>query len=156
MVFTSAMAFFLILVLFIWLSVVSVLLWNSVRHYNTLTAGVSGKGMKQVLEAIVARQKKSKKQIQTLEESLALLQESCTFHIQRVGILRFNPFADTGGSQSFCMALLDGKDNGIVITSLHGRTGNRWYLKEVKSGKGAKVELSNEEVQAIKQAKERT
>jgi hypothetical protein len=51
------------------------------------------------------------------------------------------------------MALLDGADNGVVMTSLYGRNGNRWYVKEIHSGKGKNLELSKEEETAIKQAK---
>lgn len=73
-------------------------------------------------------------------------------HIQKIGLLRFNPFHDTGGDQSFILALLDSHDTGVVISSLHTRTGTRWYAKGVLSGRGQEHELSNEEQKAIKSA----
>lgn len=70
---------------------------------------------------------------------------------QKIGFVRFNPFGDTGGSISFVLALLDADNNGIVISSLHGREGNRVYAKEITSG-GSKSQLTEEEQEAIKQA----
>lgn len=64
--------------------------------------------------------------------------------IQKVGILRFNPFGDVGGDQSFSIALLDSKNNGILITSLFSREGTRVYSKKIKEGK-SKYFLSKEE-----------
>lgn len=88
-----------------------------------------------------------------LERSLRKLETDAQFHIQRVGIIRYNPFSDTGGSQSFTFALLDKKSNGVVITSLYARSGNRWYIKQVKEGHGIGLDLSREEESAIQKAK---
>jgi hypothetical protein len=49
--------------------------------------------------------------------------------------------------------MLDKNDNGIVMTSLYARTGNRWYIKYIKAGSGLDVELSKEEKSAIKNTK---
>jgi HAMP domain-containing protein len=73
-------------------------------------------------------------------------------NFQKVGFVRFNPFDDAGGSISFTLALLDEDDNGFVISSLHGREGNRVYAKEVKKGL-SKTPLTEEEKNAIKEAK---
>jgi len=71
--------------------------------------------------------------------------------------VRFNPFSQTGGNQSFSLALLDGNNNGLVISSLHSREGTRIYAKMVKEGegkgKGKKSSFSNEEKEAILKAK---
>lgn len=66
-------------------------------------------------------------------------------NIQKVGLKRFNPYQDTGGDQSFTLALLDGNNDGLVITSLHARTGTRVFAKAVKTGRGVGVRLSEEE-----------
>ncbi|MBX4187550.1 MAG: DUF4446 family protein [Candidatus Doudnabacteria bacterium] len=72
-------------------------------------------------------------------------------NFQKSGFIRFNPFGDTGGNMSFVVALLDADNNGFVISSLHGREGNRVYSKEVKKGI-SKSPLTDEEEAAIKQA----
>jgi hypothetical protein len=72
--------------------------------------------------------------------------------IHKVGIIRFNPFKDIGGDQSFALALLDGKNSGIVISSLHTREGTRIYSKPIIKGESEKYTLTEEEKQAIKTA----
>jgi hypothetical protein len=78
--------------------------------------------------------------------------EAQTRHtVQRVGIVRFNPFEETGGNQSFVLALLDGQANGVLLTSLHARAGTRVYLRTVIDGR-CDVTLSAEETEALRQA----
>lgn len=73
---------------------------------------------------------------------------------QKISILRFNPFGDTGGDQSFSLAVLDAHDSGYVLTSIHGRQGTRVYVKPVDFGK-SKYSLTTEEEQALSQAMKR-
>lgn len=70
-------------------------------------------------------------------------------HVQKVALKRFNPFGDTGGNQSFSVTFLDGNNDGVVFSSLHGRSGTRVYSKPVKSGKQQDYELSDEEQDVI-------
>jgi hypothetical protein len=72
--------------------------------------------------------------------------------VHKVGVVRFNPFKDLGGDQSFSIALLDGENNGVVVSSLHTREGNRVYAKPVELGKAVKHPLTEEEQEAIKKA----
>ena len=69
----------------------------------------------------------------------------------RVGLVRFNPFEDTGGNQSFALALLDGRGDGFVVSSLHARGGTRLYAKTVNGGT-SDANLSGEETEALGQA----
>lgn len=71
--------------------------------------------------------------------------------IRKLGMVRFNPFNDMGGNQSFVIALLDNKNNGFIISSLFVKDGNRVYAKSVKQGK-SDHSLSAEEVEAINRA----
>jgi len=73
---------------------------------------------------------------------------------QKISIVRFNPFGDTGGDQSFSLAVLDAHDSGYVLTSIHGRQGTRVYVKPVDFGT-SKYTLSAEEQQALGQAVKR-
>jgi len=96
-----------------------------------------------------------------VDESLQKLDQMATFTaglhkrnqlaISKLGLVRFNPFNDTGGNQSFCLALLDSHNSGLVISSIHARTGTRFYAKQIVSGKPTN-QLSEEEEAAYKQA----
>ncbi|MEK7119098.1 MAG: DUF4446 family protein [Patescibacteria group bacterium] len=148
----SSMVLSILILLSVWVGALTVLVLRMIGHYNRLTKGVSAIGLKSVLDEILDVQMGLKKQGNALTLELGKLAADGQLHIQRIGIVRFNPFADTGGAQSFTMSLLDGQDNGIVITSLYARTGNRWYVKEVQKGTGKDIELSREEQAAIKKA----
>jgi hypothetical protein len=73
--------------------------------------------------------------------------------LHRFGVVRFNPFKDVGGDQSFAIALLNGKNNGIVISSLFTKDGTRIYSKAIAGGKSEKYPLTEEEAEAIAIAK---
>ncbi|MFA6047495.1 MAG: DUF4446 family protein [Parcubacteria group bacterium] len=68
----------------------------------------------------------------------------------KVGIVRFNPFRDVGGDQSFAIALLNGKNTGLTISSLYSREGTRIYCKNITDGQSEKYPLTDEEKEAIK------
>ncbi len=137
----------------VWILVLSVLLFRMIGHYNRLTAGITKSGLKDVLESILTSHRDSQKKIAGITEVLQTLTRDGKRHIARIGIVRFNPFHDTGGSQSFTLAILDSEDNGVVMTSLFARNSHRWYVKEVNKGRGKDVALSKEEETAIKIAK---
>lgn len=71
--------------------------------------------------------------------------------VQKIGLVRFNPFNDTGGDQSFALAMLDSFNNGIVLSSIHSRENTRIYSKPIMAGK-SKYNLSDEEIEAVKRA----
>jgi hypothetical protein len=87
-------------------------------------------------------------QTDLLEANIRGLQELQKTSIQKIGLLRYNPFKDDGGNLSFSIALLDGKDNGLVLTSMHGREQNRVYAKPISKGE-SDFALTEEEKQAI-------
>ena len=72
--------------------------------------------------------------------------------LQKVALTRYNPYGDTGGDQSFSLAFLNGEDSGLVLTSLHNRSGTRVYAKPVVKGKAGNFQLSKEEEEVIKKA----
>ena len=74
-------------------------------------------------------------------------------NIQKVGIIRYNPFDEMGGNLCFALALLDAKDNGIVLNSIHSRTGSFTYAKPIEMGVSTYV-LSTEELQAVEMAQQ--
>ncbi|MDQ3938834.1 MAG: DUF4446 family protein [Chloroflexota bacterium] len=72
--------------------------------------------------------------------------------VQRVGLVRYNPFDDTGSNQSFALALVDGRDDGVVLSSLHSRQVTRVYLKQIIAGR-SETALSEEETEALRRAR---
>lgn len=124
-------------------------------HYNKLTKGLTDKSFKSVLDSFVKDINVAKKDIDYLKAYCDKMQRDGLLHIQKIGLLRFNPFKDTGGDQSFILSLTDANDTGVVISSLYSRSGARWYTKRVVNGKGIEYELSDEEKRVIKEAAKR-
>jgi len=91
-------------------------------------------------EELAARVQKLEKQLKTMQRA-----------ITKIGIVRFNPFKEIGGDQSFSIALLDEQRNGVLITSYYGRELNRIYAKPIQGG-ASDHELSVEEKEAVNQA----
>jgi hypothetical protein len=134
----------------VWIGVLTYYFLKLRSHYNTLVAGVNKKTLEAVLTNIVKDLHTAKKDISHLSVRCDTLEKDQLFHIQKIGLLRFNPFKDTGGDQSFILALLDANDTGVVITALYSRSGTRWYAKHVVKGRGSEHDLSEDEKQALK------
>lgn len=89
-----------------------------------------------------------------LSQDLKELKAESRSHFKKIGFVRYNPFSGVGGDQSFSIALLNDHNNGVVLTSLFSREGNRVYAKIIEKGVSPHV-LSDEEKQAIKEAIEK-
>lgn len=135
-----------------WLGVVTFWLFNIVKHYNSLTKGVTGQDLQKVLEEILKKQGNVVEDLGKLSQDLTDLEKSTHSHIQKVAVSRFNPYPETGGDQSFALALLDKDDSGVILLSLHGRETTRLYVKPVRHGK-SQYGLSREEQQVLLAAK---
>lgn len=126
---------------------------NSLKRKNKEI--FSGKNIKNFEEVILSNVKSIRaldKDIQELYNISNQINTLAFKGIHKIGLIRFNPFKEVGGDQSFAMALLNGKNNGTVISSLYTREGTRIYAKSVSQGKADKHPFTQEEEQAIKVA----
>jgi len=128
---------------------------------RTLTRGLSG-SQRMTMEDLIASQGA---RIAQLEASLAQVTATQTLlaarldateqagrkALQRVGFVRYNPFGDTGGDQSFAIALTDATGSGVLLNSIYSRANIRFYAKPLKQG-ASSYTLSTEEAEAIKLA----
>jgi len=104
------------------------------------------------LKEVLAQFRDLEKNFEKISEEIENLKEESKFSVQKIGVVRFNPFSEVGGDQSFSIALLDGSNSGVVVTSLYSREGNRVYGKPIKEG-SSEYSLSEEEKEAIEKAK---
>lgn len=143
----------LLVLIVIWLLVLTFFFWQSAKKYRHFTKGLGEKDLMTALSKLLKDFELKSKQIEELSRAVEKTKKDNLYNVQKIGLVRFNPFAGTGGNQSFCLSILDGEDSGLVISSLHSRDTTRIYAKPVKKGKAEGYELSVEEVQAIKNAK---
>jgi len=106
---------------------------------------------KDLAAELTQRLAQAEKTIKELNERTEILEKIGQIAIQKIGFKRFNPFADTGGDNSFALSLLDNKNNGIIISSLYTRDGVRIYAKRIESGQ-SKQPLSREEKEVLGEA----
>src|SRR5688572_15608109 len=113
----------ILFLLFLWSSVLTFFLWKMTSHYTYLTRGVNKKNLQVMLESIVREAGENRKTLVDLQKQYDTIEKEGRFHIQKMGLLRFNPFKDTGGDQSFILTLVDANDTGVIISGLYSRSG---------------------------------
>lgn len=134
-----------------WFLILTVgLVWIG-RFLNRLTKGAKEKELVRVLDKILADAAKNSEGIEELKKHISRVDTEAISHIQKVGLIKFNPFSEVGGDHSFSVAVLDASDTGVVITSIHTRDRTRVYAKVIKGGKST-AELSSEEKRALTEA----
>jgi hypothetical protein len=116
-----------------------------------LTRGADGRSLEAVLDAHLDRVFAVARELDELSARSAMLEANGRRAVQRVGLVRFNPFEETGGNQSFALAMTDANGDGFVISSLHARAGTRLYAKSVIAGR-SDAALSAEEAEALRMA----
>ncbi len=125
---------------------------NVLVKERSLLMEAENKGLEHLLKEVLGKMKDADKQLEEVKFFEQKLLEKLPPCIQKVGLVRFNAFSDIGGDQSFALALLDGKNKGVVISSLYGRNEARVYAKQVEGGQSS-YPLSEEEQKALSMAK---
>lgn len=139
-------------ILFAWLTTISLILYKTRRHYHNLTTRTKKDRIDDILEELLLHDKKFSTEIDRISKELKETIENSNIPIQKIGMVRFNPFERAGGEQSFVLAFLNNRNSGIVINFIYTREGLRTYIKKIKGGKGEKYDLSEEEEEAVKKS----
>jgi len=124
-------------------------------QYRYFMTGATGANLEAVLRDHVAQEGQTAEQVRIVDKLARRLESASVLHLQRLAIVRFNPFRDTGGDQSFAIALADGQGNGVILSSLHARDMTRVYAKPLEKWQSAYT-LTDEEKQAIGLAKDQS
>jgi hypothetical protein len=143
----------LVILALAWLAGITFFGVRFINSFKKLTKDISNQDLKTLLEDILKKIDLTQKEARQILEKIEEIEKKGIFHFQKVGLVRYNPFSDTGGDQSFVLALLDGKDDGVIITSLHSRDQTRVFAKPIEKGKESGYEFSKEEIEAIVRAK---
>lgn len=120
------------------------------HHYQRLVRS-GGASLEEVLDKHLDQMDQTAEKVEQLDHLCRGIEQQLQRAVQRVGLVRFNPFSDTGGDQSFSIALLDGENDGLVISSLFSRSETRVFAKPVQNGQ-SKYNLTAEEDEAIQLA----
>jgi hypothetical protein len=135
----------------VWLSGLTVFSLWFFSFFKKLTKTTGENDIVKILNKILKVQDENSESVKSLEKEIKRIDWEGKRHVQKVGIIRFNPFKEIGGDHSFSLAILDGDLSGVIITCLHTRERTRVYMKAIKKGK-SELELSGEEKKALEKA----
>jgi hypothetical protein len=134
---------------------INVFLFLQNRSTNKKINELLEKGKIKDFKDIFLKQKEKndnqEEQIKEIASRVKNLEDISQTTIRKIGIVRYNPFNDMGGNQSFVIAFLDNKNNGVLISSLFERERTRIYAKTIKQGK-PDYNISEEEQEALTRA----
>lgn len=126
-------------------------IWTFKRIKKIFFKSSTGSDLESVIFELKTELKDLRNDHEILQQAFLALKDKSTFCIQRMGLVRFNPFKDGGGNFSFSLALMDDNQNGVILTSMYGREQNRIYTKKIENGK-SESQLTEEELKAVNQA----
>ena len=122
------------------------------RYESFMSKLGEGDKVEKILSEYLRIVDENKKQVVEQEERINRLEANLKKCIQKVGLIRYNAYGDTGSDLSFTMALMDSEDNGVVVNGLYSRESSSIFAKALVKGE-TKYNLSAEEIQAIDIAK---
>lgn len=122
------------------------------KKYENFMKDVDGNNLEFLIERCIKETSEVKEKARDTENKLNTVERNVLQCIQKIGIVRYNAFDNVGSDLSFCVALLDSYDTGVVLSGIYSRDNSMTYAKPITSGK-SKYPLSAEEMQALEIAK---
>ena len=142
----------LLMVLFIGFLILLIRTANLNKRYREFMLKLGkGKNIEEDLENYIYRVEKVEKQNSDLQLVCKEISNQMSGCIQKIGIVRYNAFKDTGSDLSFALALLDENNTGVVMNGIYSREMSNIYAKPVEKGNSSYT-LSDEEAEAINKA----
>jgi len=129
-------------------------IYQTSKKIKLLFKGTKVADLEGIIFEQIKRLRQTEKNLEELSNFCQYLEKMSLKSLQKISVVRFNPFNDTGGDQSFAIACLDAENNGFTLTSLFTREGTRIYSKPIVNGEST-YPLANEEKEAIELARER-
>ena len=110
-----------------------------------------GENIEEILKKYINTVEKVQKEQEEINNYCDSLEQNINICIQKIGMVRYSAFKDTGSDLSFALALLDKYNDGVVLNGIYSREMSNIYAKPIKNGKSDHT-LSEEEKQAIERA----
>lgn len=146
-----------LIILFVFLLVILILYFRVTMHLRKLRESYSkfmnklgnGNDLEQMMRNYIDKVEKTDERNEEIINYCKKIDNEIKGCTQKIGIVRYNAFKDTGSDLSFTLALLDKYNNGVVLNGIYARDSSNIYAKPVENGE-SKYVLSNEEKEAIK------
>lgn len=121
------------------------------KYKNFMSKLGNGNNIEENLQNYMNRVEEVERQNGDILKYCNSLKQEMASCIQKVGLVRYNAFQDTGSDLSFALALLDEKNNGVVLNGIYSREMSNIYGKSVENGT-SNYTISEEEKEAIEKA----
>lgn len=121
------------------------------KRYKKMMKGSMGKSIEEMVLEHTNLVNQSLESVEEIKNAYTQIQSRVTNCIQKYAVVRYRAFDDVGSDLSYSIALLDDKNNGVVLTGIYGRNESTSFAKPIENGI-SKYDLSDEEKQAIRNA----
>jgi hypothetical protein len=136
------------------IAILAVIIWalSTERRLKRFFLGKKAKDLEDTIVTLEKHINKLNEAKERSEKEITAINAKLKKSIRGLETLRFNPFPDQGGNQSFAVGLLNAEGDGVVLSSLYARDRMSVFAKPVKNGK-SEYELTAEEKQVLDKAK---
>lgn len=142
-------------VIILLLFIIIIILFRSINKleakYRRMMRGVSGKNIEELIVKRLDEIDNANKKCEEALEHSKVLEEKLKECVQKVAIMRYKAFENVGSDLSFSIAILDGNNDGVVLTGIYGREESTTYAKPVDKGI-SRYDLSEEEITVLNEA----
>ena len=139
------------LVMIIILLILILIQFSKQKKYAKFMKGKDAKSLEQEIEGLYDDNDYIKQEAEKNRKDIKDIQKRMEYCYQKLGVVKYDAFSQMGGQLSFCLALLNEKDDGFILNSVQSSEGCYTYTKEVKKGECA-ITLGEEEKKALDQA----
>lgn len=121
------------------------------RRIDSLSRGKDTESLEDIILNFFERVESLEEGEEMTRAALNAIKDNLKITYQKKGLVKYDAFREMSGALSYSLALLDKENNGVLISSMYSREGCYTYAKDIKNGE-CKINLSEEEVEALKQA----
>lgn len=145
-------AIFIVLIVMIVLFIVQIVKYNELKKkYDKFMRGKDSKSLEQDIIALFEDNKFIKNENEKNRKALREVLRRQEYCFQKIGLVKYDAFNQMGGKLSFCLCLLNNKNSGFILNSVHSSDGCYVYTKEVNKGE-CELSLGDEEQKALEMA----
>lgn len=142
-------AIFLLMIIIIVLLIIQITKYNKLKKkYDKFMKGKDSKSLEQDIIALFEDNKFIKNESEKNRKALREVLRRQEYCYQKIGLIKYDAFNQMGGKLSFCLCLLNNKNSGFILNSVHSSDGCYVYTKEVKKGE-CNLSLGDEEQKAL-------
>ena len=146
---------FIILLMLFFLITMKMDLSDMKKRYKKMMGGSNGEDLETMLTRNTNEILRFGEELEKISDDIKRVDSILERAITRVAIVRFDAFEDTSAELSYCLALLDDNNTGVIISTINGREESRSYAKPIINGKPSQFKLTKEEEQVLRDASEK-